>query len=447
MMRKKLSFILAVLVILVFSASATAAIPVEVTVGKGTIVSLKKTSERVSISDPAVADMILISPTEILLNGKKIGSTTLIVWDKEGKRTFFDVFVVGDVGELIEQIKALAPDADITVELARDAVVLKGNLKNEETVKKILTISQAYAPKVINFLRVEEAQQVVLEVKVAQIDRNKLKELGVSVLVKGSDAEGTGPGFVASPDGILGGETPGFDVIPGIEGFDLEDLVPQIGVAHFPSGVTVFLRALASKGLAKVLAEPNLVVRSGEEGEFLAGSRIPIQTVSGTVGQQTVDIIFEEVGVKINFAPEVLETGVIRLKIDPAEVSNVIQFISFQGVLAPEIATRQVSTSVDLREEESLILAGLLDENMRKNIDKVPILGDIPILGAFFRSTRDEIETTELAFFITPKLVKPLPPGERPELPGEKPLTPEEEAEFQWIPIPRGKGTGEGGGG
>jgi pilus assembly protein CpaC len=323
--------------------------------------------------------------------------------------------------------------------MARDTLVLRGNLKNEETIKKILTLSQAYAPKVINFLRVAEAQQVLLEVRVAQIAKTKLEELGLSFLVKGNDAEGTSPGFVATPEGELGGPA-GFDVTPGIESFSLEDFVPQIGISHFKSGVSLFLRALQTNGLAKVLAEPNLMVKSGEEGKFLAGSRVPIQQVTGVGADQTVSITFEEVGVKLNFAPEVLENGVIRLKIDPAEVSNIDRFISFQGVLAPEIDTRQVSTSVDLKEDESLILAGLLDEVTRKNISKIPVLGDIPILGAIFRSTRDEIETTELAFFITPRLVKPMMPGERPELPGERPLTPEEEAEYKWIP--RGTLTG-----
>lgn len=431
-MNKRLSVILAALVIMVFSSSAIAAIPVEVTVGKGTVVSLKELSQRVSITDPEVAELILVSPTEILLNGKQIGTTTLIVWDKDGNRTFFDVFVVGDLGDLIDQIKVLAPGAEINVEMARDTLVLSGELKNEETIKKILTLSQAYAPKVINFLRVGEAQQVLLQVRVAQLDKSKLKELGLSLLYKGDNIEGTGPGLVASPEGDLGGATPGFDIIPGIAGIDLEEFVPQIGISHFPLGVSAFLRALSDKGLAKILAEPNMVVKSGEEGHFLAGSRVPIQTVTGQ--ERTVSVVFEEVGIKLNFAPEVLENGVIRLKIDPAEVSNIARFISFQGVLAPEIDTREVSTSVDLKEDESLILAGLLNEEERKNITKVPVLGDIPILGALFRSTRDEIETTELAFFITPKLVKPLVPGERPELPGDRSLTPEEEAEFNWIP-------------
>ncbi|MBI5560339.1 MAG: pilus assembly protein N-terminal domain-containing protein [Deltaproteobacteria bacterium] len=415
---------------------AMAAVPVEVSVGKGSVLTLKKKSERVSISDPAIADIIMISPAEVLINGKKVGTTSLIVWDKEGNKTFFDVHVItGDIATLIEQIKNIAPDADVTVEMAGDSVVLRGEIKDEETIKKLAAISGAYAPKVINFLRVKEPQQVLLEVKVAQIDKNKLKELGISTLVKGSTAEGTG-GLIATPKGTLGGAA-GVDMGPSIEGFDLAKVTPEIGVAHFPSGVALFIRALQEKGLAKILAEPNLVVRSGEKGAFLAGSKVPVQQVTGAGATATVSIAFEEVGVKLNFAPEVLEEGRIRLKIDPAEVSNIVRYIEFEGgVVAPEIDTRRVSTSVDLKEGESLVLAGMLSEETKKNLRKIPLFGDIPILGALFRSTKDELDKTELAFFITPRLVKPLPPGQRPELPGAKSPTPEEEREFNWIPVP-----------
>jgi pilus assembly protein CpaC len=267
---------------------------------------------------------------------------------------------------------------------------------------------------------------------VAQINKGKLKELGLGVFGTGLDrgnVDFTAPGLL--------GQLEDGDVSPGgITGaFELGDLNPQIAVTHFPSGISAILKALAGKDLAKVLAKPNLVVRTGETGEFLAGSRIPIPHL-GADGVPT--ITYEEVGIKLKFQPEVLENGTIRLKIDPAEVSSVAAFRVFAGGTAPQIDTREVRTSVDLKENESLILAGLLSEEMKKNIQKVPLLGDIPILGALFRSTREELETTELAFFITPRLVKPNAPGEEPELPGEAPLTRAEEKEFEWIPVPWG---------
>jgi pilus assembly protein CpaC len=427
---------LALVAILIFSASALAAIPVEVTIGKGAVLTLKQNAKRISLSDPDIVELILMSPTEIVLNGKKTGTTTLITWDEEGKRTFFDVMVFGDLDELRGHIESLAPGQEVEAERAADTLILKGRLKSEDTIRKIEELSKSYAAKVISYLRVDQAEQIVLEVKIAQIDRTKLKELGLSFLVRGigGNAELTGPGFVASPSGTLGGAA-GLDVTPGIDGFDLDDFTPQLGVSHFPTGISIFLRALSNNGLAKILAEPNLIVRSGERGEFHVGTRVPVQQVTGVGAGQTVSIRFEEVGIRVNFAPQVLDDGTIRLKIDPAEVSNITELLPVQNIIAPVIDTRTVRTAVDLKSGESLVMAGLLSEETRKNIQKIPLLGDIPILGALFRSTRDEIDKTELAFFITPKLIKPLPPGERPMLPGEGEPTVEEEREFDWIPI------------
>ncbi len=255
-------------------------------------------------------------------------------------------------------------------------------------------------------------------------------------MYKGERAEGA-YGFVGMPDGSLGGQSSGYEPTPGLEGFALTDIVPQIGVSHYETGIVGLLRALAAQGLGSILAEPNLVVRSGEKGAFLAGSEIPVQQVTGTGGAQTVSVAYKEVGVKLNFEPLVLDDGTIRLKIDPAEVSNINQYLTFGNIIAPQIETRKVTTSVDLKEGESLVLAGLLSEEMKKNIRKIPLLGDIPILGALFRSSREELERTELVFFITPKLIEPIAAGEETEIIKEK-ITSKEERDFRWIPFPGG---------
>jgi len=476
MINKKVTYILTVLIVLIFSSVALAAIPVQVFIGKGTILKPfeskpEELSKRVFISDPEIADFELISPTEIVINGKKIGSTSLIVWDKQGKATVFDITVIGDIniGNLEAQIKAVAPNDDITVEFAKDTIVLSGKAFNQQTIDKVVQITQAYAigstavtstsrdaagvvttttatsGKVLNHIIIENAQQVMLEVKVAQIDKTKLKELGISFLAKGTTAEGFSNLISAPSSGgtTTGGTTTttfgGSEGIvgtgPGIGSFDPLDPF-QIGVSYFPGGIGVVLKALAEKGYGKILAEPNLIVRSGEVGKFHVGTRVPIQTITGTGGSASVGITYEEVGIRLNFKPEVLETGVIRLKIDPAEVSSIARYLTFGSIIAPEIDTRTVNTSVDLKEGESLILAGLLTDEIKKNIQKIPILGDIPILGALFRSTREELKEKELAFFITPRLIKPIPPGVKTELPTDKALTPDQEREFNWIPIP-----------
>jgi pilus assembly protein CpaC len=497
---KKLLFLSTVIIILLLSSISFAAIPIDVTVGKETILNLKEPSKRVSIANPEVAGLVIISPTEIIINGKRPGITSLIVWNLDGKTTFFDVIVYHErlvelerekIAALEEKIKSIAPNAVVKAEFAGDTIVLSGTAKNRQIVEKIEMITMLYATEgcegvargcslpsgceeddkgldegfepgvgfvsvnveqqsmaqakpeteavcVLNFITIPESQQVILEVIVAQIRKSKLKELGISFVAKGiqDNAEITFPGLFTSPSGAIGGG-PGLDVTPGIGSFDLGVLSPQIGFAHFPSGIGVVLRALQEKGYGKILAEPNLVVRSGEEGKFHVGTKVPIQSVWGVGAMATPAISYVNVGIRLNFAPEVLETGAIRLKIDPAEVSSIIRYLQFLGGLAPEIDTRTVRTSVDLREGESLILAGLLSEEMKKSINKIPVLGEIPILGALFRNTNEELENNELAFFITPRLVKPIAPGVRPELPTDKDLTPEEEKEFEWIPIPK----------
>lgn len=519
---RRLLFLSTVMIVLFLSSVSFAAIPIDVTVGKETILNLKEPSKRVSIADPKVAEVIVISPSEVVINGKKPGVTSLIIWDTEGKATFFDVIVYHEslaelqkkkIAFLEEKIKSIAPDADVKVEFEGDTIVLYGTAVNRQIVDKIEKIAMLHSSKgckgvsrssslprtseetkkeskemlqiekgwgilsvtpgassggevtggpspltpsseeqamqqtakqaegalcVLDLITIPEAQQVILEVIVAQIRKTKLKELGISFVAKGiqDNAEITFPGLFTSPRGNIGGAA-GLDVTPGIESFDLDFTAPQIGFAHFPSGIGVALRALQEKGYGKILAEPNLVVRSGERGNFHVGTRVPIQTVYGVGATATPSITYEEVGIRLNFAPEVLETGVIRLTIDPAEVSAIIRYVQFLGLVAPEIDTRTVNTSVDLREGESLVLAGLLSEEMKKNMNKVPVLGDIPILGALFRQTTDQLENNELAFFITPRLVKPIEPGVRPELPTDNKPTPEEEKEFEWIPVPR----------
>jgi pilus assembly protein CpaC len=490
--KKRISCLVATLTIVVFTSlclAEQAAIPINAFVSKGTILTLKEPSKRVSVSDPGIAEINLISPTQILINGKKVGATTLIIWDMQGNTKFFDVRITGDISQLEQQIKDIAPNDDIKVELANDTIVLSGHATNQQTIDKAIQLAQAHAVasdvkttttyaggiakelvvtsgKVLNHIIIDEAQQVLLEVKVAQVDKTKLKELGIGVLfqgIGGNNAEATFPGLAFSPTGTIGAldttetEVLGVgptgkeivtdrflgksDLWPGITGFDLTTNTPQIGLAHFPSGVALMLKALISKGLAKVLAEPNLTVRSGEKGAFHVGTRFPIQVVQGVGTEATVSIAYEEVGIRLNFAPEVLETKAIRLKVDPAEVSSIIDFVRLQNWVAPIVDTRTVRTSVDLKDGESLILAGLLSDEMKKNIQKVPILGDIPIFGALFRSTSEELRERELVFFITPRLVKPIPQGVKTELPGEKPLTPEQEREFQWIPLPKGSET------
>ncbi|HEY6872525.1 MAG TPA: pilus assembly protein N-terminal domain-containing protein [Geobacteraceae bacterium] len=436
--------ILIMLFVFSFAGIACAGVPTQVVVNKSVLLDLKNSTERVSVANPAIADIILITPRQIQLNGLAIGSTSLIVWEKgEQRPAFFDINVVGDMSQLEPQIKELSPNDSINVEYAKDTIILSGKATNDQTVAKVVQVSKAYAPNVLNHIQIDDPQQVVLQVKVAQVDKTALKKLGISGLVKGKTAEGfyntivapnggatgststTGTGGSSSSVGSgtgISGNVPGLGSINPLDAF-------TAGVSYFPGGVGAVLQALTTKNLAKILAEPNLLVKSGQKGEFLAGSKIPYNIVTSTGGTATTSIYFVDVGVKLYFAPEVMENGKIALKIDPAEVSTIQGTLQVNGY--PIIDTRSVKTNVELKDGESLVLAGLLSENTIKTMSKIPLLGDIPILGALFRSTSDDLEQKELVFFITPKLVKAMAPGTKPDLPS---TTPEQEKELKWMP-------------
>ncbi|GFO64454.1 pilus assembly protein N-terminal domain-containing protein [Geomonas paludis] len=487
--------LLLILLVVILPMSSLAAVPTEVVVNRSVLLNLNTKSERVSIAAPQVAELVIISPTQLEIIGRKVGATTLIVWEAGGKSTFFDVRVKRDVSviesqmELLQdQIQDIAPNDTIKVDYANDTIVLSGKAANEQTVAKAVELARAYAVKgdtagekipsaesgldtsappyqyvdnrneketsrppggnqtavtVLNHVEIDEPQQVVLEVKVAQVDKSALKSLGISAFVRGNSAEGfsnlvgapSGQLTVRNPDGSIRSQATGIaGPVPGLASFNPLDQY-QLGVSLFDAGVGAVLRALVSKNLAKVLAEPNLMVQSGQAGKFLAGSRIPFSYVSGVGALSSTSIQFIDVGVKLNFRPEVLENGLISLRIEPAEVSSITGVLAVNGY--PIIDTREVRTRVKLRNGESLILAGLLQEEAIKAMSKIPILGDIPILGALFRSTQDDIKEKELVFFITPRLAMANAPGSKIPLPTDKPLTPEQEKEFQWIPLPK----------
>lgn len=419
----------------IVTASA-AGVPTDVIINRSSILTLKKPVNRVTLATQGIADIVVITPRQIQINGITIGKTTLIVWEEGNEKpVFYDVRVTGDLASIDEQMKELAPNDGITVQYANDTVILSGKVAKEQTRTKAERIAQAFSAKIINSIEVAEPMQILLQVKVAQIDKTSLKKLGISGMIKGKTAEGfyntigapgsgssssSGTGTSSSGSGIMGN-------VPGIGGISPLNAF-QLGVSYFPSGIGSVIQALVTKGHAKILAEPNLLVKSGQEGNFLAGSKFfyPIVT------NNTADTKEITVGVKLKFKPEVQENGIIILKIDPAEVSSIAGTLAVNGY--PIIDTREVKTIVELKDGESLIMAGLLQEEAIKTMSKIPLLGDIPILGALFRSTQNDIKDKELVFFITPKIVKPLAPGTKTELPTDRKLTPEEEKALQWMP-------------
>lgn len=425
---------------------AFAGIPAEVVLNRSILLNLNKPVARVTLANPSVADIMAISPRQLQINGLAIGQTTVIVWEEGAKQpVFYDLRIKGDQASIEDQLKDVAPNA--TVQFANDTVILSGKVDRDQQKIKAEKIAQAFAGKIINNIEISDPKQVLLEVKVAQVDKSSLKKLGLSFLLKGS----TGDGFVNSV-GVPTGSATGNSIssgangttttqgsgtgisgnVAGIGSFSPLDAF-QAGVSYFPGGIGAVLQALATKGYAKVLAEPNLLVKSGQEGNFLAGSKIPYNVITYAGGAATPSVVFQDVGIKLKFKPEVQENGLITLKIDPAEVSSITGTLAVNGY--PIIDTRTVQTNVELKDGESLVMAGLLQEEAVKTMSKIPLLGDIPILGALFRSSQDDLKEKELVFFITPKIVKPMAIGVKTELPTDRKLTPEEEDALKWMPL------------
>lgn len=441
------SLLIMTLILLSMTSHADAGVPTEVVLNRSILLSLNKPVSRVTLANPAVADIMAISPKQIQIIGLSIGQTTLIIWEEGAKQpVFYDLRVKGDQASIEDQLKELAPN--VSVQYVNDTVILSGKVDKEQQKAKAEKITQAYVGKIINHIEIAEPKQVLLEVKVAQVDKTSLKKLGISFLFKGNSAEGF-TNMVGAPTGGTTGSTlssssfggtsamvgsgTGISAnVPGLGSYTPLDGV-QMGASFFKAGVGTVLQALATKGYAKVLAEPNLLVKSGQEGNFLAGSKIPFSVVSSTGGLAATEIKYETVGVKLKFKPEVLENGLINLKLDPAEVSSVAGTMAVNGY--PIIDTREVRTNVELRDGESLVLAGLLQEEAIKTMSKIPLLGDIPILGALFRSTQDDLKEKELVFFITPKIVNPIAADTKTELPTDRKLTSKEEDALKWMPL------------
>jgi pilus assembly protein CpaC len=433
-MVKGIPTLLIALFCIAFTGSAWGGVPTEVIVNKSVLINLKNPAERISIANPAIADLVLLSPTQFQLNGLALGSTSLIVWEKGGKNpAFFDIYVVGDLSQLESLIRDMAPNDTIKVDHAKDSILLSGRAANQETAYMAVLVAKSYAPNVVNNIKINDPQQVVLHVKVAQVDRTALRNIGISYVQKGKTAEGFmnligAPSSSSSSGGGTGGIAGNG---PGLGSFSPLDIFTA-GVSYFPGGVGAVIQALTTKGMAKILAEPNLLVKSGQKGEFLAGSKIPYAILQSTGGTSTVTIQFVDVGIKLNFAPVVQENGRIALEINPAEVSSIQGTLAVNGY--PIIDIRTIKTFAELKDGESLVLAGLLSEQETKTMSKIPLLGDIPVLGALFRSTQKELEEKELVFFITPKIVKPLAPDAKFELPTDK-STAERERELNWVPL------------
>lgn len=399
-----------------FTSSSKEAIPVNVLVGQSRLLTFDRPIERFSVSNPDIAEAVLVTSNQVVVNGKAFGQINFIAWEKgTGKFLVFDIFVRTNLSLIDSQIRALFPKDDIRLSQANGSVVISGSVSDPKIAAQTEQVIQSAGFKTVNLLEspVKNAVQVQLQVRVAEISRNRMRELGASYAYQGSPGAG---GYVNSGSGpssladVTGGLLSG-------------TLAPSLNLFLMGGNALAMVRALQQQGALRALAEPNLIAMNGEQASFLAGGEYPVPVVQSSGDRSTVTIVFKEYGVRLNFKPVIVDEDHIRLELEP-EVSTLdfANGVKFDGFLVPGLRTRRAKTGIELRDGQSFALAGLLDNSETQTLSRVPGLGDIPVLGNLFRSKQFQKNETELMFIVTAQVVKPVNRDDLPAIPNVESL-------------------------
>jgi pilus assembly protein CpaC len=394
-----------------------------VVAGGSTVVQTDFPITRIAVANPEIADATLVDPQEVLVDGKAAGTVSLIVWGRNRLQQYV-VVVFPPTPSLQRQLKLLFPSEDIRVSLADEAIVLSGRVTNQGIARRAVEIAEKSSAKarVINLLQAPgggQGQQVMLQVKVAEVSQRALLELGTSFFTGPSGVHDwvgrvtTGQFPSATFDGRFGTPPDGKEE----SRLSFSDFL-NLFVLNTKYDVGMVISALRARGYFQSLAEPTLIAYNGQEASFLAGGEIPIPIVSGGVGiAGTVSVSYKEFGVRLTFRPDIIGDA-IRIKVRP-EVSSLdfANGVTLQGFRIPALTTRRAETDVELRDGQSFAIGGLLNNVAQTDRAAIPVLGDLPIIGNLFKTKAESKERTELVVIITPRLVQPLNPADVPPLP------------------------------
>jgi pilus assembly protein CpaC len=391
----------------------TSAQKLSLTVGKSIIIQSPEPVKRVSLVAPEIADVMVLTPYQIYLMGKAPGITNLTLWGMDNKVTaILDLEISPDISRLKEIVHKILPEEkDVKITATHDHITLAGTVSSTANLSQVLALAGPYAPldeekkpKIINLMEVAGVHQVMLEVRVSEMSRSLLRRLGFNFNYISSSGRTIGLNLLSKLTSLPAAGFPS-------AGINVSDSVNAI-FRFLADGTTwtVFIDALKEEGLLKVLAEPTLITLSGKTANFLAGGEIPIPIPQSTgAGGTTITIEYKPFGIGLNFTPTVLSNKKINMQVAP-EVSELdfSNAITASGFVVPAITTRRVSTVIELADGQSFAIAGLLKEDIREIVSKFPVLGDIPVLGALFRSSSFKKNETELIVIVTAHLVKPL---------------------------------------
>ena len=452
---------------------------ISVTVNKSTVFRLAQRAKRVSVTQPQVAEVLVVAPNQLLINGKNIGTTSLIVFDEKGEVTNYDLVVGPDIDALRRQLRATFPAEQVNISTSGPSLVLRGEVSNESVYDRVLEIAITYLPPkppaqvapststsvsfgtatreaiptsgtgfagggaiafneelsvtdpnrwgdkkkidgIVDLLVIKEIRQIELDVVVAEVALNKLRDIGFDISQTTRNV--TTNSFIGSNRFGLFQNSTATTTTPTI------NVPPVTGTfSYVTAGYTLatLYRLIQNKDVSQILAQPRLVVKNGRSGGFLAGGEFPVVVATAN----TFGVEFKPFGVRLDFIPTITWSDRIDLRVFP-EVSN-ISSLTVLGV--PGLEVRRTVSRLEMKEGESLIIGGLLDHRVTKDITKFPLLGDVPILGALFRSTKFSNNDSELVFVITPRIVRTMKPGEKPELPS---IEKYDDPDIRQVPLP-----------
>jgi pilus assembly protein CpaC len=393
------------------TAESSGAAPLRVMVGKSLLINTSERLKRVSVTDPSVADAIVVTPTQVLVHGRSAGEVSLVIWDELERSRSFDLRVDVDVTAAAEEEKNVFPDEQITVTPSRSAIVLSGHVSTEDVARRAGQIAEAYSKNVVNVLTFGPvgAQEVLLEVKFAEVDRSATTQLGVNIFSTG--AANTIGTITTGQFGGFGqqqvSDNTGAQATPFQTTQTLNDVL-NLFLFRPDIHLGAVIKALEQKNLLQILAEPNLIAVNGREASFLAGGEFPFPVVQPGQGFTAVTIQFKEFGVKLRFTPVIMPSGNIHLKVVP-EVSTLdfANALTISGFTVPALSTRRAETEFELQDGQSFVIAGLMDNRVTNITNKIPGLGDIPVLGALFKSKSYQKSNAELMVLCTVRKVSP----------------------------------------
>jgi pilus assembly protein CpaC len=391
-------------------------------VGRSVVFSSPKRLKRVSIADPNIVDAIIVSPNQILMNAKAAGIVTLVMWDEDDQSQSIELTVDLDLAGIRQQVHDIFPDESVIIDSSKDEVVVSGVASSKGVGDRIFQLISAGSPKAINLIDapvppLPAPVEVQLSVKFAEVDRVALNQFGINFLSPGG---GTGPLSTVGTTSTQQFSPPQMPTLSSGPGgssstFTLNNLL-NVFIFRPDINLGATIEAMEQQSLLQILAEPNLITEVGKEASFLAGGQFPFPVLQGGAASNAVTIQFKEFGVRLAFTPTITPDGKIHLKVEP-EVSalDFANALTISGFTIPALSTRRVQSEMDLSDGQSFAIAGLVDDRVTKTAQKIPVFGDLPALGRFFRSYSYNKNKTELLVVVTPRIVPavalPVPPG------------------------------------